>query len=107
MIESFVEDAAFQAARHMVVIGASIEEGEEIAENSLAIFGVQNASISIAPKFNGVVQSQINDATETVTVNVAVPMRDNLTVSHFMKDFVIERTAVMKTERYRNLSINN
>lgn len=104
MIESFVEDAAFKAARHVIVIGASVNDGTKVAEDSLAIFGIQNATITIDSEVDGVAQTKIDDMTDTVSVTVSVPMEDNMLISRFVNGAVIERTAVLRTERYRTLN---
>ena len=104
MIESFVEDAAFKAARHVIVIGASTSDGGSVAEESLAVFGIQNATITIDSEADGVPQENIDDMTDSVRVTVSVPMDDNMLISRFVTGAVIERTAVMSTERFRTLN---
>ena len=104
MIEAFVEDAAFDAARHAIVIGASVSEGTAVAQESLAIFGIQNATVTIESEADGITQTEIDDTTDSVSVTVSVPLEDNVLIKRFFSGTVIERTAVMRTERFRTLN---
>lgn len=105
MVESFAEDAAFRAARHGVVLGATVEESFEIAVDTLAIVGVRNALVTIEPSFQGVVQYEIDDSTDTISVEISIPMGDNLIAANFLDGYVMEKKAVLFTERFRD-SVN-
>lgn len=100
MVEAFAEDAAFRAARHVIVLGATVDESTEEAANRLAILGVRNAEITVEPSVNGVIQTEIDDTTDSVAVRISIQMRDNVLVTGFFRDHVIEREAVISTERF-------
>lgn len=101
MVESFAEDAAFRAARHVVVVGATTQESRDLANETLAIVGVENAQITIEPSINGAIQTEIDDDTDRIAVRIAIPMAENLFLANFINDFVMEKEAVIFTERYR------
>jgi len=100
MVEAFAEDAAFRAARHVVVLGATIDESTEEVADRLAILGVRNAEIEIEPSVNGAIQTEIDDATDTIAVRISIPMKENLIAAGFLNDYVMEKEAVLATERY-------
>ena len=100
MVEAIAENAAFRAARDVVVIGATINESIEEAEGRLAVLGVRNADITVEPSNDGAVQTEIDDATDTIAVQISIPMADNFIVAGFLNDFVLEREAVIPTERF-------
>ena len=100
MVESFAEDAAFTAARHVVVLGASTQESIEEATNTLSLMGIRSAEVTIEPSAGGVVQTEIDDLTDTVAVRISIPMRENLIVAGFLSDYVMEKEAVLSTERF-------
>ena len=102
MVESFAEDAAFRAARHGVVLGATVEESFEIAVDTLAIVGVRNALVTIEPSYKGVVQYDIDDSTDTIAVRISIPMRENLIAARFLDGYVMEKESVLFTERFRD-----
>ena len=102
MVEAFAENAAFKAARHVVVLGATVEESFQEAVDTLAIVGVRNAQVMIEPSTDGFIQNEIDDGTDTITVRILIPMKDNLIVTGFFNDFVMEKEAVLFTERFRN-----
>lgn len=100
MIETFTEEAAFAAARHIVVPGATVQEGITLANDELTALGIDNPTISVAPTSNGSAQTEIDHSTDWVEVTVSVPMADNITFGLFFNNAVITRTAKVKTERY-------
>ena len=102
MVESFAEDAAFRAARRVVVLGAKAQEGLDVATDTLAIVGVRNAAVTITPSFNGVDQAEIDDATDTIAVRISIPMRENRIAGRFLNDYVMEKEAILFTERFRD-----
>ena len=99
MVEAIAENAAFRAARDVVVLGATIDESIEEAAGRLAVLGVRNADITVEPSNDGAVQTEIDDATDTIAVQILIPMADNFIVAGFLNDFVLEREAVIRTER--------
>ena len=100
MVEAFAENAAFRAARHVVVLGATVGESIEEAADRLAVLGVRNADITIEPSNNGVIQTEITDATDTIAVRISIPLSENVLVSGFLSDYVMEKEAVISTERF-------
>lgn len=101
MIEAFVENAAFEAARDVAVLGATIAEGEVVAFEELQILGVQNAEVDVEPLIGGNVQSAISTETEQIRVRVRVPLAQNISFGFFMGSGMMERAAVMETERLK------
>lgn len=100
MVEAIAENAAFRAARDVVVLGATIDESIEEAAGRLAVLGVRNADITVEPSNDGAVQTEIDDATDTIAVQISIPMADNFIVAGFLNDFVLEREAVIPTARF-------
>lgn len=100
MVEALAENAAFRAARHVVVLGATVDESIEEVTDRLAIIGVRNAVVTIEPSSNGFIQTEIDDGTDTITVRISIPMSENLVVAGFLNDYVMEKEAVMSTVRF-------
>ena len=100
MVEAFAEDAAFRAARHVVVLGATIDESSKEAADRLAILGVRNEEITIEPSVNGSIQDEIDDDTDSIAVRISILVGENVLLSGFFRDLVIEQEAVIATERF-------
>ena len=102
MIESLAQNAAYEAARHVIVAGASKTEAQNEANRILGYLGTRNAVITVTPRDQlGTAQSTIDEDTATVSVNVRVPMEQNVIyLNRFTKNVVIEKETVLTTERY-------
>ena len=94
---SFVEEAAFQAARTVIVPGATLNEAVDAANEELAIIGIEEFQVTAEAVSAGVVQTEIDDATEEVTVTVSADFNHGL--SGLFKPIVVNRSATLKTER--------
>ena len=89
------DNAAYEAARHVIVPGASSQEALQKAQDLLARAGVNVSDITISP-------GTINDSTDQIHVNVSIPLRDNSWLPPALtKDYVITRNCTLMTERYR------
>ena len=102
MMESLAQNAAYEAARHVIVAGATTAEAEAEANRILGILGTREARVEIRPEDpTGVVQSSIDENTARVTVSVNIPMEKNVIyLNRFTKDVVIEKVTTLTTERY-------
>ena len=98
--ESIIEQSAFEAARNVAVVGATIEEGKTIAQRELDLHGIHGATITITPTDSGVTQKEIDQNTDRVSVTVAIGMEQVLYMGWFADGSDIERTAVIDTERF-------
>ena len=94
---SMIEQSAFEAARHVAVLGSTIAEGEAIIREELGFFGIDAAEITIHGISNGTAQSGIDDISDQVSVNIAVSLDDFMLFNTGGSD--IEREAVIRTER--------
>lgn len=100
MVESIVEQSAFEAARNVAVIGAIKQDAKDLANSELFFFGIESAEITVTPLVDGSAQQEINHATEQVSVTVSVPFKDVAYVGWFSNGSRVERTAVIDTERF-------
>ena len=98
MTVSMIEQAAFQAARHVAVLGSTAAEGEAIAREELAFLGIDQADITIVGLRNGVGQSSIDDTSDQISVNIVVQYDDFILFNTPTGN--IEREAVIRTERF-------
>lgn len=97
MLEAFIEESAFQAARHVSVFGATVAEGVAVAESELAVLGVNNAAVQVTPFSSGVQQAEITIGTDTIRVTVRAPIGGNFIQRGVMN---VQRTVVIRTERF-------
>ncbi|MCA9183735.1 MAG: pilus assembly protein [Planctomycetales bacterium] len=74
MIRNTLDNAAFEAARFATIPGATSAEITAIAQQTLDILSIQNATITVIP-------ATIAGDTERVTVEISVPLRNNLYAS--------------------------
>lgn len=70
MVRHVTDNASYEAARWVIVPGASEQEARDRALAVLDTLGLQNATITISP-------SPIEEDTSAVTVRVVVPLDDN------------------------------
>ena len=99
LLNSFVEESAFRAARRVAVPGATIEEGIAIVNEELATLGITNPTVLVEPLANGVVQSEIDDTTERVAVTVTAELSHGL--NSVIGNMILSKRAEIKTERIR------
>ena len=97
MTVAMIEQSAFEAARNVAVLGSTAAEGEAIVREELGFFGIDDAEITVVGLSNGVEQTQIDDASDQISVNIVVQFSDftffNTTGGS------IERVAVINTQR--------
>lgn len=93
-IRSTANNAAYEAARVIVVPGANRQQGIDEAERIMAIVGVRNLTVSVTP-------NSIDDSTQNVTVDVSIPYAQNAVFTPwFVGNVNIRSTCTLKTERY-------
>lgn len=98
MTVSMIEQSAFEAARNVAVLGATAAEGEAVIQQELGFLGIDTAEVTIVGIRNGVEQSQIDDGSEQISVNIVVATGDFMFTN--VGGSRIERTAVIETERF-------
>ena len=95
MIRNLTQDAAYFAARHAMVPGATEQEAIDEANRILAYMNTQNANVVI----NG--GAGLDDDSDTVAVTITVPVSDNsILIPQFTSEIEFTATATMRTERY-------
>ncbi len=70
MVRHAIDNASYEAARRVIVLGASASEAEESAEVVLRRNGIENATITVSP-------NPITESTTRVSVQVDAPMDGN------------------------------
>jgi Flp pilus assembly protein TadG len=87
------DNAAYEAARHVIVPGATAAEGKSRATAILNAVGARDPKITISP-------STLAPETKQVTVTVEVPVDTNsLILPRFMKGKTLKSTSTLRTER--------
>jgi Flp pilus assembly protein TadG len=97
--ESFIEEAAFGAARHVEVVGAVKAEAVTYAEEQLSMIGIDEASILVEPYANGSLQNEIDVNTEEVRVTIEVETSSYSTTGFYFRDRKFSRFATVSTAR--------
>jgi len=86
-------NAAYQAARHVIVPGATSAEAVAKAQSVLNAVGARNAKVTVSP-------STITTQTDQVTVTVEIPVNDNaLIVPRFSRNLTLRSSSTLRTER--------
>jgi hypothetical protein len=87
------DNAAYEAARHVIVPGANVAEAVSEANDLLARAGVRKASIEVNP-------AVITEETEQVTVQVSVPLAGNSWLPpKLTANRMVVRETTLRTER--------
>jgi Flp pilus assembly protein TadG len=87
------DNAAYEAARNVIVPGATAAEAQATAKNLLNIVGARGAKVTITP-------TTVTPETEEVTVEIAIPMNKNgLIVPRFTGKTQILASSTLRTER--------
>ncbi|MDH3718486.1 MAG: pilus assembly protein [Planctomycetota bacterium] len=95
MLRHAADNAAYEAARHVVVPGGTSAEATAEATALLGVFGFQGATISINP-------TSLDDDDQSVTVTVDLPVNQNAWVfPRFTGNKTVRGTSTLRTERYR------
>src|SRR5687768_16093542 len=93
VIRHTAENAAYEAARHAMVPGATVAEARTKANRLLRIVGARGARVTVTP-------NPLTTESEQVTVAVDIPMRRNgLIVPRFTKRTTISASSTLRTER--------
>jgi hypothetical protein len=93
LLKHLVDNASYEAARHVMVPGASVSEAEAKVNSILSVVGIKNAKIVVEP-------SEILESTDSVKVCVSIPAENNLwMVSKFSKGVNLSSETEMMTER--------
>ncbi len=101
MMQALAEDAAYYAARHVVVPGATVEEAEQIALDLLSTLGTNGPIVAITPFAEAVQQQQIGADTTSVRIDIQIPVASNaLFTPSFMTSGNIQKITTLQTERY-------
>ena len=80
MILHSTESAAYEGARTGIVPGATKEKIERSVGQILRATGIKNFNVDVSP-------STIDETTDKITVNVSVPVRQNMSFpAFFLKD---------------------
>ena len=87
------DNAAYEAARTVIVPGATAAEATAKANSILNAVGARKATVSITP-------TSITNSTTEVTVAVDIPMNSNgLVTPRFTGKKILHSQATLKTER--------
>lgn len=93
MLRHLAENASYEAARHIIVPGATVAEAEAKANAILSVMGVKGASLTVSP-------NPVLETTGTVSVKVTFPANKNLCmVPAFSKNLNFESETSLLTER--------
>lgn len=92
-IRSTANNAAYEAARQIVIPGASNQQGVDEAERIMSIVGVRSMTVNVSP-------AVIDETTLQVTVDIAIPYSENAFFTPwFMGAVTIQSTCTLNTER--------
>ncbi|MFY9255042.1 MAG: TadE family protein [Fuerstiella sp.] len=93
-IRSTSHNAAYEAARMLVIPGAQANDGIAEAKRILGIVGVDTLTVTVSP-------TTITDTTQTVEVNISVPYAQNaIFTPWFVGNIVLKSSCKLNTERY-------
>lgn len=92
MVRNMVQDAAYFAARHVIVPGATEAEGIAEADRIMSSLLASGYTIDISPLDFGATEVTVTVSVDLDHVALFVPM--------FIQNATIESTARVKTERY-------
>ena len=93
VVRHTADNAAYEAARTVMVPGSTAAEGIDEANRILAAVGARDANVTVDP-------AQILTSTRHVTVRVEVPMDSNaLILPRFTEGLHLRSQATLRTER--------
>jgi Flp pilus assembly protein TadG len=93
VIRHTADQAAYEAARHAMVPGATADEARQHADRMLRIVGARGAAVDVQPAVLG-------PDVEEITVTVDVPMNQNGWIApRFTRSTTIHAVSRLKTER--------
>ena len=95
LVRNGANNAAYQAARRIMVPGATLTDAETEAGRLLGVLGVNTFVLTVTP-------DPVTPSTDRVTVRIAISARDNGWVSAvFSKDLTLQAGSTLYTERDR------
>ncbi|MCY2979967.1 MAG: pilus assembly protein [Planctomycetota bacterium] len=93
LLRHLAENASYEAARQVIVPGATVEEAEAKANAILSVMGVKGASLTVSP-------DPVLETTGTVSVKVTFPAKNNLwMVPMFSTNLNFQSETTLLTER--------
>jgi hypothetical protein len=93
MINHAAENAAYEAARHAIVPGATAAEATARANAMLGVFGVQGTTVVITP-------DPLTAADDELTVTVTIPLDQNAWfIPRFASGRTVSGVSKLRTER--------
>jgi len=95
VIRHTADQAAYEAARHAMVPGATVAEARQHAQRMLRIVGTRGATIDVNPAVLG-------PDVDEITVTIDVPLNQNGWITpRFTQSATIHAVSRLKTERAR------
>lgn len=96
VIRHTADNAAYEAARHVMVPGATSEEAVDKAASILRVIGARGARVRVTP-------ATITPDVDRITVTVNVPLDQNGWITpKFTAARTIRATSTLRTERSEN-----
>ncbi len=93
MVHHAADNAAYEAARHVIVPGATVAEAIAASQPLLDAVGIHTSTITVDPM-------PITESTPAVTVRVEIPMSQNAwIVPFYTANTVVEAESTLITER--------
>jgi Flp pilus assembly protein TadG len=95
VIRHTADQAAYEAARHSMVPGATADEARQHANRMLRIVGTRGAQVNVQP-------SVLGPDVDEITVTIDVPLSQNGWITpRFTRNKTIRAASRLKTERAR------
>lgn len=96
-IRSTSHNAAYEAARKLVIPGAVVADGIAEANRIMSVVGVDSLTVTVTPNV-------IEDTTQQVTVNIDIPYASNaIFVPYFTGSVILHSSVTLRTERYSGI----
>lgn len=96
VIRHTADNAAYEAARHAMVPGATAAEAVAEAQRILRIVGTRGARVAVSP-------ATLGPAVDQISVTVDVPLDQNGWITpRFSRSSTIRATSTLRTERARD-----
>ena len=93
IIRHTADNAAYEAARHAMVPGATAAEARDKANSILNIVGTQDPTVTISP-------ANLGPDVDEIIVTIEIPMSQNgLIAPHFSANRTIRARSRLRTER--------
>jgi Flp pilus assembly protein TadG len=93
MVRNAANNAAYQAARQIIIPGASEQQARDEVGRLLSVMGVTAYNMTVTP-------AVIEASTDRITVNIDIPAKDNGWMSAmFVTDLTLHANSTLFTER--------